>query len=299
MVIKTTKIRRTVTRVCEVLTDLHFNEPVHLYAAEVPEANGDVLDLRTFSGDTTVILKKWSFMEVGEKGWLEVKGVLKDGSPHTVHLMTGEPITADEVENGLSRVLAREALQKFSDGSELIIVFRTSVNACAEEGPVIAFPELRLHLKLYCYQDLTNFDDRTLGLWIPGTGVVDPEDITFEHLDIGPDGNPGVAMCNNTHTNYSNGTILQRLFNDLESGYTYQFSASVRRRNVGQSSPKLSLRKDRIEQVAVLELTDFDWHTLSFTFVMGADPILLDIYSHEASGVGNDWYTENLLVESV
>ncbi len=299
VVTKTITIRRTVTRVCEVITDLNFTVPTHLPAPEVPEADGEILDLRNFNGDATVIIRKWAFMEAGQKGWLECLGTLKDGTAYTLQLMDGEPITANEVENGISRVLLREELEKLLHDSPLTIVFKTAVDACCEEGPVVVFPELKLNVRMYFYRDLTDFNDQTLGRWTIGSGAPDPRDITIQHLAVGADGNPGYCLRNFTYSQANVGPILQRAFDDLESGYTYRFSVYARRYSAQHNTPKLSLRKDDVDETPVLELVDLEWHTLSFTFVAGAAPVVLDIYSHEASGHGNDWFVDDLLVESV
>jgi hypothetical protein len=167
--------------VCEVITDLNFTVPTHLPAPEVPEADGEILDLRNFNGDATVIIRKWAFMEAGQKGWLECLGTLKDGTAYTLQLMDGEPITANEVENGISRVLLREELEKLLHDSPLTIVFKTAVDACCEEGPVVVFPELKLALKKQLLEIRELFEDQTLGTFSAG-GVVDTPTmtITFE-----------------------------------------------------------------------------------------------------------------------
>lgn len=141
---KTITIKSTVTRTCEVLSDLEFSVPTLLSEPEILEADDHVLHLGTFTGDATVFVKKWSFMEVGHSGCLAVNGTLKDGSPYTVGLMIDEPITAQEVENGISRALAREELERFRHDSPLTVVFKTTVDACCEEGTVVVFPVLKV-----------------------------------------------------------------------------------------------------------------------------------------------------------
>lgn len=191
---KTTTIRRTVTHVCEVITDLSFSEPTQLSAPQVPEAQGGILDLNKFTGDATVNVKKWSFMAAGQRGWLEGKGTLQDGSPHTITLMDDEPITAGEVENGVSRVLPREELVKLRDGSQLTFVFKASVDACCEKGAVVVFPELTLTIKLRVIEIRELFEEQTLRKF-PANGVVDTPTMTITFKSGA--GTAGIVVLNN------------------------------------------------------------------------------------------------------
>ncbi|WP_338478008.1 hypothetical protein VRB67_16410 [Pseudomonas trivialis] len=179
---RTVTTRSTVTRVCEVFTDLKFSVPATSSIPEVSEAIEGVLDLGKFTGDATVKVRKWSFMTAGHKGWLEARGTLKNGSPYTITLMADEPITADEVENGVSRVIPRTELAKLADNSQLVFVFKTSVEACCEEGPMVVFPELELMVKLRLIEIEEKFEAQTLSTF-PAKGGVDTPTmtITFEH----------------------------------------------------------------------------------------------------------------------
>ena len=296
-VTKTITIRRT--RVCEVITDLTFSVAAfaQLPTPQVPQSEDGILDLRTFTGDATIFIEKWVFMETGQKCWLDCTGKQKDGSDHTVHVMVGKAITAADVKNGLSRTLPRVELEKFANRTQLTIVFKTELDACCEKGEKIIFPALKLTLRKP-YRDLTDFNDQTLGLWKLGSGASDPRDINIETV-TGPDGKPSYSVRDFTYTETSNGPILQRVFDDLDEGETYQFSVKVRRWSTQYSTPKLSLRKDSVVKTPVLELVDLNWHTLSFTFVAGSAPVLLDCFSHEKTAGGNDWYMKDFLVESV
>ena len=297
-VTKTVTVRRTVTRMCEVITDLSFSVPAQLPAPESSQASGGVLDLRTFTGDASVSVKKWAFMEVGQKAWLDCTGTLKDGSAHTLHVMAGKALMANDVRNGVSRTFSRVELEKFPNHAPLTIVFKTALDAFCEDEPMIVFPALKLTLRKP-YRDLTDFNDQTFGRWIIGSGAPDSRDVTIQPLDPGSDGKPGYCLRNYTYSESSVGPILQRVFDDLDEGETYRFSVKVRRYSVQYKTPKLSLRKDSVEKTAVLELVSLNWQTLSFTFVAGSAPVLLDLCSHEASGMGNDWYMDDFPVESV
>ena len=297
-VTKTVTVRRTVTRVCEVITDLSFSVPMQLPTPGVSQASAGVLDLRTFTGDVSFFVKKWAFMEAGQRAWLECRGTLKDGSAYTFHVMVGKAFTATDVKNGLSRTLPRSELEKFPDHTSLTIVFKIALDAFSEDGTMIVFPAVKLTLRKP-YRDLTDFTDKTFGRWTIGAGAPDSRDLTVESLDIGPNGKPGYYVRNYTYSESSRGPILQRVFDDLDQGETYRFSVRVRRYSIQYMTPKLSLRKDSVDETAVLELVSLDWKTLSFTFVAGSAPVLLDLYSHDSSNNGNDWYMGDFLVESV
>ncbi|KRP60507.1 carbohydrate binding domain-containing protein [Pseudomonas trivialis] len=299
-VTKVMTIRSTVTRVCEVITDLHFSVPVALSKPKVPEAVEEVLELRGDEGSVAVVVEKWGFMKAGQPGWLEVTGLLKDGTSHTVKLMDGEPLTDTDEKDGVSRPLLRKELNKFPNKTELTVVFRTTVDACCEDGPVITFPESKYTLRKY-YRDLTHFNDRTFGRWEVGPAAPDPRDLTFESLGVANDGTENYAVRNITYTDKNLGAVLHRGFDDLESGTTYAFSARVRRYNTADPTPKLSLKVDNAAITGIETLTDLNkWVTLTGTFVASSDSALLVLHSHERNGMtGNDYLIDYLLVEEV
>ncbi|NWB74700.1 hypothetical protein HX805_19740 [Pseudomonas sp. G5001] len=304
---KTVPVSYSVASACKRVTsadlELQISVPQRLPAPEVPQATQlpggqGTLDLRTFTGDAEITLQAWWFILAGQKGWLECTGTLLDGSSHTLKLLVNEPITQEQANHGLSHVLPREELEKFRHRSVLNIVFKVTADGSSHVSEAIVFPVLMLLLRKQ-YRDLTDFNDQTLGLWTVGSGAPDARDISIEYMGTGPDGKPDYAVRNFTFTNNSFGPILQRRFLDLESGFTYRFSVRVRRYSVAFATPKLSLRKDSIQQTPVEELVDLNWHTLSFTFTPTIAPVLLEIYSHEGATSGNDWYMDDFLVEGI
>ncbi|WP_338486097.1 carbohydrate binding domain-containing protein [Pseudomonas trivialis] len=183
----------------------------------------------------------------------------------------------------------------------MTVVFRTTVDACCEDGPVITFPESTYTLRKY-YRDLTDFNDKTFGRWERGPGAPDPRDLSFESLGVASDGTENYAVLNYTYTSKNLGVILHREFDDLESGTTYAFSASVRRYNTADPTPKLSLKVDNVAITSTAVLTDPNtWVTLSGTFVASSNFALLVLNSHERDpgAVGNDYLIDYLLVEEV
>ncbi|WP_338576182.1 hypothetical protein V6L78_12630 [Pseudomonas canadensis] len=304
---KTVQITYTVTTACKLQTSLPLNlaitVPVRLPTPEVREAvppaiDGGILDLRTFPGDARITLEKWWFMLSGQLGWLECAGIAdENGAPYIIKVSTADPITSGDVDGGLNKLLKRTELEKLRNKTSLVVAFKATPDIGGVVGNAIAFPQLKLEFRK-AYRDLTNFDDQTFGKWEEGAGVGDPRDLTIDSID-GPDGKPGYSVRNFTYTSNTVGPILQRLFNDLESGRTYRFSVQVRQYGHNPPAPQLSLSKDGVRQTDILTLSDLAWHKLEFTFLAEGGGVQLDIYSHRASGMGNDWYMDDFLVEEL
>ncbi|WP_025858615.1 hypothetical protein [Pseudomonas sp. CHM02] len=302
---QTITINYTVTNACKRQTsddlDLEISVPVRLKTPVVlqatpPAVPNGILDLRCFSGDADITLERWWFILEGQIGWLECTGTKEDGTLYTIKVMTQEPIGRDDL-NGLSRILPRAELEKLRDKTELTVIFKMTTNGSTQQADAIEFPQLKLGFRK-AYRDLTKFDDHTFGKWEKGSGVGDPRDLTIESID-GPDGRPGYSVRDFTYTSNTVGPILQRLFNDLESGRTYRFSVQVRQYGHNPPAPQLSLSKDGVRQTDILTLSDLAWHKLEFTFLADGGGVQLDIYSHRASGMGNDWYMDDFLVEEL
>ncbi|AUG09130.1 hypothetical protein [Pseudomonas sp. S09G 359] len=296
-VTKTITIRRTVTRVCEVITDLNFTVPTQLPAPEVPEADGEILDLRNFNGDATVIIRKWAFLEEGQKGWLECLSTLKDGTAYTLQLMDGEPITANEVENGISRVLLREELEKLLHDSPLTIVFKTAVDACCEEGPVVVFPELELIYRQK-FRDLTTFTDNDWNGWERGEAAYRDVDLINAHSG-------GNYFLVHDASDTRPGTLLTKEYDEFVVGVVYEFSVMVRRRNLLIPVPTLSLHaSDGTTTIDVTDPVSFPTTTrfepLRGTFISTARSMTLSVYTHQfvgPGGNGDDYDIDDLLVQ--
>nr|WP_314561317.1 carbohydrate binding domain-containing protein [uncultured Pseudomonas sp.] len=292
----------TVSSACKLQTsgdlNLKISVPVRLTALKVEQATLDVLDLRTFPGDAKITLEPWWFILIGQIFWLEVIGAAEaDGAPLTIKIAVAEPLIQSDVTNGLQKLISRLDLEKFRNNSVLTVAFKVTTKVGGTLEKAIEFQKLNLAFKKK-YRDLTVFDSQTLEPWKAGAGAGDPRDLSNEQI-TGPDGKLRYAIKNFTYGNNSAGPILQRAFNDLESGHTYRFSVKVRQYGYNPPAPKLSLSMDGIRQTPILTLSDLAWHTLEFAFVASTDSAFFVIYSHEASGAGNDWYMIDFLVEEV
>ena len=307
---KTNLISYTVTSACKDALSkklaLKISVPTRLPTPMVPEATPPatqlgVLDVRVFIGDAHITVnderfdEAWWFALVGQCGWLECIGTKEDGSSYTIKVMSAELITLADVNNGLTRVLARSDLIKFRDKTPLTIFFKVSADGSSVADEAIVFPELKLTFRSY-YRDLTDFDNQSLGKWAIGAGAPDARDISFE-----PQGT-GYAVKNYTYSANNVGPILWRVFDDLEEDRTYRFSVRVRRFNYANPTPKLSLRENGQDRTSVVELiSPQDWQSLSFTFKASSAPVRLEIYSHELDRgkTGNDYLMDDFLVEEI
>jgi hypothetical protein len=299
---ETLTINYTVNSACKLQTsgdlDLEVSVPVRLTALKVEQATLDVLDLRAFPGDAKITLEPWWFILIGQIAWLEVIGTAEaDGASLTIKIAVAEPLIQSDVTNGLQKSINRLDLEKFRNNTLLTFAFRVTTKVGGALENAIEFKKLDLTFKKK-YRDLTVFDHQTLEPWKAGAGVGDPRDLSIEQVN-GPDGKLSYAVKNFTYSNNSAGPILQRAFSDLESGHTYRFSVKVRQYGYDAPAPKLSLSLGAIRQTSILTLPDLAWHTLGFTFVASTNSALLDIFSHEANGAGNDWYMIDFLLEEV
>jgi hypothetical protein len=294
---KTLTINYTVTSACKIQTskdlDLDVSEPVRLptpkmVQATPPATQDGILDLRTFVGEAHISVDPWWFILTGQLYWLTCEGTKEDGSPYTITVSTREPIKNGDL-SGLLRSLDRGELEKLRDKTQLKIQLKVTADGSNRVEDAIVFPELTLTLRKF-YKNVTNFADGTLQGWNIGPGAPDPRDIAIERI-TGPDGLPGNAVRNFTYALSGNaGWVLQKRFNDLEVGYSYRFSVSVRSWTAHPVTPKLFLRKDSVQKTPIQALAGVGWYDLNFTFVANSQSAVLDIYNSEDQGDGNDWY---------
>lgn len=306
---KTVPITYTVTNACKQSTSdilalriaepLMARRPPPMVRQATPQQQNGILDLRTFDGDAEVFVKTpdselaWWFIVEGQIAYMNCTGTAEDGRPHTAIIMYKEPVEAGDL-NELSRKIPREQLEKFKNKTIIEFKFKCTTDESLVESAALEFQSLKLQFRKR-YRELANFSSRTLEGWEVGTGAPDPRDISFE-----PQAD-GFALKNYTYSRKNVGPVLQKIFTDLEPGHTYKFSVRLRRYNLSNPTPKLSLRIDTVQQTSVLELLDLAWHSLSFTFVASKTPALLDIYSHEMDEGrgGNDYLMDDFLVEEI
>ncbi|MFZ3284245.1 carbohydrate binding domain-containing protein [Pseudomonas sp.] len=137
-------------------------------------------------------------------------------------------------------------------------------------------------------RDFTDFDNENWNGWIGGPGV-DPRDLALREVD----GN--WTFFNYTHTNSSDGVIIQKGLTHLERGRSYQFSIKAIRYGTHSYAPSLSIRAGGLPVAGPTQITSTsDWITLSGTFTASATSITVDIYSHVATSQGNDYQIDDI-----
>lgn len=297
----TVEITYTVTSACKEQTSLPWNlnisRPVRLPTPEVPQATPPatqegILDLRTFVGDAQVVVPKWWFMSVGQIGWLRCTGEHEDGSVYTIDVMESEPITAEDVTKGLSRVLLRSELANYKRGAELTFEFQATVDGSTDKNKAIVFPLLRL-IFLKRLIDETGFDPAKgdWNLWEKGAGATDVRDLRRDNGAY-PWG-IGYWLTNWGWTNTSDPVtqreILFKIFTVLEPGYIYQFSAWVRDDNNVANKPLLALTASGVDITPVVA-PNTTWRLLMGTFTAPSSTVRLSVDNRRMGmGPGNDF----------
>ncbi|WP_395611255.1 hypothetical protein [Pseudomonas sp. B22129] len=295
---RTITVKRTsnVVHTCEVTSNQRYGIDLGLLIAPkvLEENNKNELVLLYFSGDAHVFVEKGGLLRAGERAWLTVSGMGKDGVLVTLPLMNGDLITSDDEKNGLTRAIPRAKLLEFPDKTLLTITFKVSTCSNSCDNELIVYPEQTCTLRKP-YRDETTFDDQTLGKWVRGPGAADPTDLSYLFQGT------GFILKNMTWSTSGIGIVLWRSFHELEINHKYRFSIAVRRGSIYDPLPILSLRLNDVDQTAPEQLADLvNWKTLFFDFVVTSLPVTLAIYSHQNRGIeGNDTDLDNLLVEEI
>jgi hypothetical protein len=121
----------------------------------ITDADGNKLDLSSFSGNTTITCMPWALIAVGQKVWLAADGTLANGDPTTLSLWAASGVNASEVRNGLSKSLPRSWLESLRDGSTITVRLNVTFDGATERSRSVEFRllELNLHLAPAFYID--------------------------------------------------------------------------------------------------------------------------------------------------
>lgn len=107
--------------------------PVSLVAPEILEARGSsVLRMASFVGDATLYLAPWQGIEAHQVLWIDLRGTHRGGGGWSLALVEAEPITEEEVTQGVRRSIPRNELDVLSSGTHLTI--ETAVNTYGEDN---------------------------------------------------------------------------------------------------------------------------------------------------------------------
>lgn len=262
----------------------------------VKQAVGKFLTVPTPDGESgiTVDVARWRTIEVGQPTTLHICGYNRDGSTMMQLIVDKEPVTQDEYVKGWSRDISWEHFQGLLDRSHLMFVFQVPLEN-GECGCPDLFPPLSLEIVLR-YEDVTTFSakdgtDNWNG-WMRGEAAVDPRDLTVRQ-----DGN-GYALFSNTFTSRSSGVLLSKSFQDLEVGRVYTFGIDVRRWINRYAVPVLSLESSAGVIVPPTEITSAV-NRLEGSFTADSSQMDLEIVSHIATGVGNDYIISKIWLTSL
>lgn len=262
----------------------------------VKQAVGKFLTVPTPDGESgiTVDVARWRTIEVGQPTTLHICGYNRDGSTMMQLIVDKEPVTQDEYVKGWSRDISWEHFQGLLDRSHLMFVFQVPLEN-GECGCPDLFPPLSLEIVLR-YEDVTTFSakdgtDNWNG-WMRGEAAADPRDLTVRQ-----DGN-GYALFSNTFTSRSSGVLLSKSFQDLEVGRVYTFGIDVRRWINRYAVPVLSLESSAGVIVPPTEITSAV-NRLEGSFTADSSQMDLEIVSHIATGMGNDYIISKIWLTSL
>jgi hypothetical protein len=136
--------------------------------------------------------------------------------------------------------------------------------------------------------DFTDFANGKWNGWGAGPGV-DPRDLELICAS-------GICrLQNRTHTDQSSGVIIKKALNGLLQGGRYRFTIKARRQKGLYARPVLSIRASGATIAGPTELIDISvWQTLSGIFTADGTSVTFDVYSHVATGNGNDYEIDSL-----
>ncbi|VVO24716.1 hypothetical protein PS834_04498 [Pseudomonas fluorescens] len=112
----------------------------------VEQATGNALDLNTFAGDASATVIPWPYVALGQACWLWVTGELKDGSPYSFEVLSGEALTEEWLSAGVNTPLPRHELQKLADCSDMEVHFAVNFNGQVDRESAKVFRRLVLHI---------------------------------------------------------------------------------------------------------------------------------------------------------
>jgi len=120
------------------------NEQPHPH---VPQAQNNVLDLMTFSGDAKAVLAIWPYIALKQRLWFYLTGQTSSGASHTIPLITGQEITSTQVSSGLNETLPRSELMKLGHSTPATVICKVAFDGSEKEDTACIFPQLPLTIR--------------------------------------------------------------------------------------------------------------------------------------------------------
>ncbi|HCJ7369204.1 TPA: carbohydrate binding domain-containing protein [Enterobacter hormaechei subsp. xiangfangensis] len=144
------------------------------------------------------------------------------------------------------------------------------------------------------FSELTDFSGNKLNNWQFGPA-------TPEHEFYTEGGKSFIRFpTTNVRGRTHNGVLLYKRYTELQPGKRYRFSIKASRDNEHKVIPELSLRVASTDITPLIALRNKgEWLTLTGEFTAAQGENLLEIFSHKASGDGNDFSITDIKVEEV
>jgi hypothetical protein len=142
--------RYTLTTPSQML-DLYvsnFQDPENeLPHPQVPQAQNNVLDLMTFSGDAKALLATWPYIALKQRLWFFLTGQTTSSASLTIPLIPGREITSTEVSSGLNETLLRSELMKLGHSTPASLICKVAFDGSEKEDIACLFPQLPLTIR--------------------------------------------------------------------------------------------------------------------------------------------------------
>lgn len=160
------------------------------------------------------------------------------------------------------------------------------------DGPVSTPPRI-FTVRVGLVRDFTDFTNQNWNGWVGGPGV-DPRDLALRNV------NGNWRFHNYTHTDQSNGVIIQKALTNVQSGGQYRFTIKAIRFNDRFTVPSLSIRAAGTTVAGPTQIdSQTNWITLSGSFTATATTISVDVYSNVATGSGNDYEIDDIEILAI
>ncbi|WLH13807.1 hypothetical protein PSH58_05490 [Pseudomonas hefeiensis] len=271
------------------LPDAQLPKPLIVDAANGGE--GTEFNIDSFASGSRVTVEPWPLIAAGQCVWLHAEGTDLNGLDFNIDLYTAKPLSAGEVTAGLSVPLPRTQINRLRNGSDLKLILHVTFNRSVDKSQAIAFPIRTYLVTPLPLDDVSRFENTNWNGWRAGPAAQDSRDWKF-----GQDESGRTLLGNGTYTDSSAGIVLWKGYTGLRIGARYEFSLDARRHaNTSDAVPSLSLATKthgRISTVVTLATTT--WQVLRGEFYSTARDIELHVNSHQASGVGNDYYVTDI-----
>ena len=256
---------------------LHVKEDeLTLPAPIVTEASAEgTLDPVTLA-DNAHVSVSYTRINAGDRVKVDWDGSARD---HTTSEQTAVANTP------LNFVIPRDYIHANTEGTVNVTytVTRSSVLHTSDPLNLIVKPIPPLN-------DHTDFANESWNDWEPGSGAA-PEDWALVTVN-----SHGICACNATRSDNSQGPVLYKKYNNLKINQKYEFSLEATSINNNPNLPILSLSTEQGSLTEPVTILYGPWAVLKGTFTSESSTRTFTINSHEASGIGNDYYIDYISV---